>query len=598
MTSVRMNLLQACGAAVALTISMPALAQTAIGDGRRLGDGRVLDRGFNSRGGRQNDARVSFGDELRFRNSVVTGNAPGGIAFRGDVGYRAPGDLSISVGSDTTFAFRRDSFYSGLGGQGIRGTDALQYQFSATSGSRPPTSFNRFDLSRNDVSSLSPAGNAVRNSNADNVTKQSWNAANAERTGDTRGEALSLLRSPSAYNTARTLQPALMGVTRDESGERFGMVASPMRGLQRESLDKKEKDKQGPQAVQRANLTDLPGAAKPEAQEDVGATRRDRRSSGLGVPPLEGDEKGDGSPVFESAFDLAMKRMQSGEKQGPTVIQKMAELREKLERDTSELRAKEEREAAARREAEREAAERGRAGEGKEGEDKGEDEPQPGDERRPAPGAGRDLALPSDGVNALRDLKVDISTFAPKGFDAYSEHMAAGQRLLEQGRYFDAEERFTAALSTKPGDTTAALARVNAALGASLFRSAGLNLRTLLLDQPEVAAVRFGTQTLPPPARLARVKEGLRTTLSDPKTSSRDIGLLLAYAGLHSKDAAAIKDGLDVLGAATDAADDPGANRAIRLAELLREVWVLEPKDGAAPVEPPTPGPTKPEGGR
>lgn len=597
MTSLRMNLLRACGAAVALVASVPTQAQTAIGDGRRLGDGRVLDRGFNARGGRQNDARVSFGDELRFRNSVVTGNAPGGIAFRGDVGYRAPGDLSISVGSDTTFAFRRDSFYSGLGGQGIRGTDALQYQFSATSGSRPPTSFNRFDLSRNDVTNLSPAGNAVRNTNADNVTKQAWNAANAERTGDTRGQALSLLRSPSAYNTARTLQPALMGVTRDENGERFGMVASPMRGLQRESLDRKdkEKDKLGPQAVQRANLTDLPGAAKPESQADIGATRRDRRASGLEVPPLPGDEKGDGAPVFESAFDLAMKRMQSGEKQGPTVIQKMAELREKLERDTNELRDKQEREAAARRKAEREAADKGRAEEGKEGEDKGKDEQRSNDERLTVPGAGRDIALPSDGVTALRDLKVEISTFAPKGFDAYSEHMAAGQRLLEQGRYFDAEERFTAALSIKPGDTTAALARVNAALGASLFRSAGLNLRTLLLDQPEVAAVRFGTQTLPPPARLTRVKEGLRATLSDPKTSSRDIGLLLAYAGLHSKDASAIKDGLNALGAPTDAEDDPAANRAIRLAELLREVWVLEPKDGAVP---PTSPPGKPEGGR
>lgn len=62
----------------------PAAAQTA------LGDGTALDASPSSQG-RVNPARPSFSQELQFRNAIVTGNAPGGLSFRGDLGYRAPG---------------------------------------------------------------------------------------------------------------------------------------------------------------------------------------------------------------------------------------------------------------------------------------------------------------------------------------------------------------------------------------------------------------------------------------------------------------------------------------------------------------------------
>src|SRR5690606_2294464 len=79
--------------------------------------------------------------EMRFRNAVVTGNAPGGLSFRGDVGYRAAGEFTGRLGADDTFSFRRDTVYSGLGGMGLRGTDSLQYQFALTTGMRPPPGF-------------------------------------------------------------------------------------------------------------------------------------------------------------------------------------------------------------------------------------------------------------------------------------------------------------------------------------------------------------------------------------------------------------------------------------------------------------------------
>ena len=102
-----------------------------------LGDGNALDANPGQYGS-SNYARPSLVDELRFRNSIATGNAPGGLSFRGDLGYRSAGEFTGELGSDSLFAFRRDSLYSGLAGMGIRGTDALQYQFALTTGSAPP----------------------------------------------------------------------------------------------------------------------------------------------------------------------------------------------------------------------------------------------------------------------------------------------------------------------------------------------------------------------------------------------------------------------------------------------------------------------------
>ena len=41
-------------------------------------------------------------------------DAPGGISFRGDVGYRAPGEFFSSLGSNDTFAFRRSDLLDRL----------------------------------------------------------------------------------------------------------------------------------------------------------------------------------------------------------------------------------------------------------------------------------------------------------------------------------------------------------------------------------------------------------------------------------------------------------------------------------------------------
>lgn len=49
-------------------------------------------------------------------NDIVTGNVTGSNYFRGDVGYRAPGEFRGSAGSDSQFRFRADSYGTSGGG--------------------------------------------------------------------------------------------------------------------------------------------------------------------------------------------------------------------------------------------------------------------------------------------------------------------------------------------------------------------------------------------------------------------------------------------------------------------------------------------------
>ena len=112
------------GLASMLTIVPIVNAQNALGNGRAL-EKQLQTKNPNARYSSQND---NFAREMAFREAVVTGTAPGGLSFQGDAlpsRFEFRGDL----GSDAIFSFRRDSLSSGLAGRGIRGTEALQYQF-------------------------------------------------------------------------------------------------------------------------------------------------------------------------------------------------------------------------------------------------------------------------------------------------------------------------------------------------------------------------------------------------------------------------------------------------------------------------------------
>jgi hypothetical protein len=146
------------------------------------------------------------------------------------------------------------------------------------------------------------------------------------------------------------------------------------------------------------------------------------------------------------------------------------------------------------------------------------------------------------------------------------ELIADAQGLLAQGDYFRAERRFDAALRLQPNQPMASAGIANAQLGAGLYLSAGLTLRRLFSDYPEMIDVRYAPDLLPSPARLRAVSEALRLRID----AGRDLagyGLLLAYTGHQLDDREIVVDGLLTMDTSGDASAQP-------LADLLRAVWL------------------------
>ena len=108
-------------------------------------------------------------------------------------------------------------------------------------------------------------------------------------------------------------------------------------------------------------------------------------------------------------------------------------------------------------------------------------------------------------------------------------------------------------------------------IGAGLYVSAATNLRHLFQQHPEVIGVHYTGDTMPAPARLTTMKDEMRENISKAKAQGApppdEAGLLLAYVGFQTNDAAAVKDGLGALRQTKDGATDP-------LTAVLEGVWV------------------------
>ena len=74
-----------------------------------LGDGRALDNNMQQGSGGINPRtqRETYG---QYGNAIVTGNVTGMGGFRGEIGYRAPGEFSDRLGSDDLYRFRARSY--------------------------------------------------------------------------------------------------------------------------------------------------------------------------------------------------------------------------------------------------------------------------------------------------------------------------------------------------------------------------------------------------------------------------------------------------------------------------------------------------------
>ncbi|MEO0513322.1 MAG: hypothetical protein AAF108_10575 [Planctomycetota bacterium] len=493
----------------------------------------------------------------QLRNSIVTGNAPNGLSFRGDVGYTAPNEFRGDLGSDDLFAFQRDSLVSGLSGLGVRGTEALQVNFGLTTTSnfnsdfasaagllrgesftpvRGVQSFSPVNLSENQ---FSPTGGAAfgGTDRAEDLRGRVLEARVLADGGSVDAGNAFMIRSTTGFVSTRSLVGQDLGRS-VEQGKAYGYTASPLTGIARREIENEAR----PETLVRPDPVDARAVVVfSELETGYEAALDTRIETSLNQ---DEDDSAGLSPLEAYA----------------------ASLRQYLRTDLSEESA------------EREDPESGFS--------LNFDPFNPADDPRAEDADGSDpLSLNTQGsdserldpddpdalprvsererlTRALRQVGLDEETLRLLGKQAmlvdrlsessavgsrqvFTAHMRAGERLMQAGRYFEAEARYTLALSVAPGDPVAAIGRVHAALGAGLYTSAAINLKEVFRRHPDLVPVRYGEGSLPAPDRIAVAIRKLSERSRD--TANPDAALLaelLAYAGYQSQDLGAVRLGL------------------------------------------------------
>jgi len=539
-----------------------SLASTPVAWGQNaLGSGNALDRNLKQ-GARYNRPVSNLTSSLRLNNAIVTGNAPGGRSFRGSVGYRAAGEFTggsavdrlgvpipgANPGSDNLFSFQRDSFYSGLPSVGVRGIDALQYQMRLATGS-----------STGELPVLPIIRRASTPLPDSQLITSPLNYRQPQQL-DSYSIAPGSLRSTSEYLSNSMLNPTLMRTeqpTEDNPSANF-TIATPLRGIITQStptfntdtlftndlttpspatgMDDNRSPNQISNYIEPTPasssydrvLEDLRQYSQPATPANpFNQLQSNPISSAPGLPGdsnllLPGDSNllppGDTQPA--SAAPL-------------TLEERLSQLRQSM--------------------------------------------------RAPLPGSDKQTQTTRDQVEKtieiLKGAKPVISTFAPENNaerNFYAEHMHTGQKLLAQGRWFDAEEHFASALTIKPADALAAVGRAHAELGAGLFLSASINLHNLFRDHPSLVSVHYDASLLPSPARLVQISARLSNNMAHTTASGRSSAFLLAYLGFQTNDPAMTKQGFDAIDRITKALEeDPDP-----FYEIVRRVWMTDPPAG------------------
>lgn len=555
--------------AVAVALLLAVAGLTASAQAQAGGGGRLLERdlrqpGTGAPGGLT--PRKSLLDEVRLRNALVTGNVGGLRSFRGNVGYTAPDDFRGQLASDSTFTFRRDS----ASASSLRGVNSLRYQTTFSTGNQvnPDSLVSRIGATGAAAATAAPG------------TSDTFSRQRAFKT------PTGALRSSATFTANESLTPALVGYTRGEDGV-SKVTASSLLGVRKTRQEEikpavpgmpslpaprgtEETARPGvtPDSLLKSALPKPSDSINTNLQENLQPTSRLTAYDNLRDRMKKADEE----KAKERA--TAAKSEESGEKSTDIargVDAQLESLRKRLIPDSSRLRDEKgrsigARESAAAAEVETPPAEVFR----KDGEDK---------KPRVTPLTKEEL----EAIDLIRRSRAQANTFIDPVTgkrDFFAEHIATGEKLLGEERYFDAEERFALALSIKPGDVNAQAARIHAQMGAGLYLSAAFNLRNLLAANPEVAAIRFTGATVPNPDRLASLAADLRGKIAvadarkeDPLSSD---GLMLAYIGHQVDNKELVREGLDVMKRGTRSKAEQASVTADQsaLVELLEKVWM------------------------
>lgn len=677
----------ACGLAVsalALMMSPAALGQSALGNGQGLQ--RNLHRFNQSLPSR--DALAS----TRFQNSVAYGNAPNGQSFQGNLGYRNPSDFQGKLGSNDLFNFTRDSAFSGLAGQGIRGSQLNDYQGALSRGERGLSASlgGVFDVQRQGTNYN--RGNSITSTARNSTGRRDQfgapslgnlrlsNGASSYDPGTDIGDSLkSTLRSSLESSLSSSLgkqrggfssgrgQGASLGLGGTSSLGADSLISDSLNPLRSSVLERSStlSDRSlGLSGASSAALRDRNPGAAPSSRPGQAPSNRVGGPAGTGLGPVSA------VPRQKTSFDDLQDRLnkldasqsvlnvapvdklpdvlpgtalpsdktpgsnsETGNPLDPnskagggagrsvpmTWQSRMDELRGQLSGDPAKagkvsLIGKPNR---TRGFVDRRGdAAKGAAAEGTKDlsaavdKTNGKAGEKPSDDvavrSRSGITPGNAIEVPErfkdekvkDGsevgglrgkidprtLQLIRDAGTKVDTLrpavepGPAGKNYFAEHMQAGERLLGESMYFDAEDRFAKAISANPNDVTGHVGRVHAQIGSGLFRSAGFGLRKILAAYPEATGQRYAAGLLPSKARIEQLTARMRENLSADTTADgptrRDSALLLAYIGFQTTDRKTAEEGITAMGKTIGADPDAKPGEDERLIELLRGVWL------------------------
>lgn len=506
---------------------------------RALGDGKALDSNLKSGSSGRNAPARNLMKEFKLRNAIVTGRAPDGMSFRGDVGYTAADDFRDTVAGDTLFSFERDSYRSALTGRGARGIDALKLQMQLTIGGF----VGEGDFLPSVEVKRSEAGTTAGElANARHLTSEFGSR-------DPLAYREGTLRATSEFLARESDTPVLLRVlpAENEGDQNAFSVATPLRGVATQDavrFDRRLSDmlESAESAANRIENTGTPDQSVSNRIDANGAVYDEILNRVLRTPAADDTATGPApDPASTESEDTSPEIGDTapGEPlvQESEFLTKLREMREALMRPNTET-------------------------------------PEYGGSDSEEPDATEELRqkIAESAESIFEGSVIDVDSIAPpadESVDLYANHMAKGQSMLALGKWFAAEERFTSALGVRPGDPMAAAGRVNAQIGGGMFLSAGMNLQKLFRAHPELINVRYSNNLLPSGERLDEVLALLKSRMRGDDDFARGAALVHAYLGFQAADADRIAEGLDRI-----AEIDRAAGRQPEaLLTVLRAAW-------------------------
>ncbi|MFO0827727.1 MAG: hypothetical protein U0572_06205 [Phycisphaerales bacterium] len=541
------------------------------------GGGNALDRNLQVGSGGINVANPNI--DFNSRNLIVTDSVAGGRGFRGTVGYRAAGDFSGQTAGDSTQSFRSGS---ALSGPSFLTSTAFNDRFSIAQG------MGVFEYRRD-------ATPAMRNPVAD--------AAEGRIRLDRAGSNLMYFRAMQS-----AVEPSSFAQGVDRSQRPVEYTISNVQGLRMRRLD---------DTIER---TGLPVYEQARARHDViegtlspEAARLKFKSAIIDAEDSRLDTQFSAEPQTTkvapngSAYDEIVAKIVKLYADRPDVkIDADPRAIEKARKDLAEVREA----LGGPRETETKPGEKPAAKPGETSgttpgstlgtppttDEHGTDATNPNGDgsasRRPSSESSSSPTQPETPeaklkreeaqrretiMEAARRLshRTTVTDLAPGDRARVDELVRDGQRQLSEGEFFKAERSFDQALLINPENPMLTAGLTHAQLGAGLYLSSALSLRTLFTRHPEVIDVRYDRKLLPNETRLRLAVETLRTRIGSKDADS--YGLTLAYIGHQLGDRAVTEEGLKSL---------TGSLENDLLRDLLTRLW-LSTSDASSPPSAP-----------